>query len=44
MAALVQAQNRDMLPDEAEKLADEISKDNIERMVEEGKYSIENRL
>jgi len=39
LAAIVQAQNRDMTPDEAEQLADEISRETIERMTEEGKVS-----
>lgn len=39
LAASVQAQNQDLSPDEAEQLADEISRETIERMVKEGKVS-----
>jgi prevent-host-death family protein len=37
LAVIVQAQNQDLSPDEAEQFADEISRESIERMVEEGK-------
>ena len=39
LAAVVQARNQDLQPDEAEQLADEISRETIERMVEAGKVS-----
>lgn len=39
LAATVQTQNQDLSPDEAEQIADEISRETIERMVEEGKVS-----
>ena len=39
LAAIVQEKNQDMTPERAEQLADEISRETIERMVEEGKVS-----
>lgn len=39
LAARVRARNRDMSPEEADRLADEITRETIDRMVEEGKLS-----
>ncbi len=39
LAAVVQSRNQDLQPGDAEQLADEISRETIERMVEEGKVS-----
>ncbi|KPK05222.1 MAG: hypothetical protein AMJ56_16230 [Anaerolineae bacterium SG8_19] len=39
LAAIVQAQNQDLSPEETEQLAEEITRETIERMVEEGKVS-----
>jgi prevent-host-death family protein len=39
LAAVVRAQNQKMSPDEVEETADEISRETIERMLEEGKLS-----
>ncbi len=37
LAAVVQARNKDLQPEDAGQLAEEISRETIERMVEEGK-------
>ena len=39
LAAIVQEKNQDMTPERAEQLADEISRETIERMIEDGKVS-----